>query len=818
MGWKTALIRPLTSPSENLRKLLWNQLLNGVAPRDFDFRAVVRSVATAFENSHVLVVIDQFEDVLGMEASSDIPNLTSMLIDLTLSAEPNVRFLISYRGDVESQIGPLWQKVSGSAGGLPRFYVGPLTLRSCELALAKNLQALGVTFGDESPSDSTVSHITADLASESLLNGYAGIYPPFLQMIIARVRTQAAPDATYNLKDYRQLGGARAFIAEFLFNQLKFLGGTEEAGKEMLIALVSSYGTKTQKTLKELSLETARTTEEAKTLLTMLIDLRMVRSIDGHFEIVHDFLAKTILSELVSSEEKEAKKFKQVLSSRAAAYGDTRAILTTNEHVHLYKYRTRIICTETEARLLLLSHLIGNGPINFWIQSLPKKTVLAWLESIRSLQDIPDITVNQRAKLIPNVYRALVKQGLDVTLPDVISAFPPYELRFELASYISGFATRNDVPLLLQIYRKRRSNQVAEACRRELLKLVTILDEDTLDKAAKAPTLWHLFGDIAFNIGKNLSLEQIRELANSRMHWKKLLSIYALGLKGDENDADWFQRQLIAPGVTGKYIFAFTKALTKLAYRLKKPEILSTLLMSKDPAVMWACLEEIDKPLGHVDFAYLLSLCEVSDAAIRATCRLAKKKNNAALKELLRRLATEQRLSRESEGELIFAICDTGGPREFKFLLNFLLNYEGELHVGVKPTLNAIASLATSKHMRLLESMINTGIFWEGSYVDEHEKDQIPVKTNENLYFIKWLLGVAYAKLADRAQLDTLRKMLTHPFWTVRNAAVERIVHFGQPSDISWLVEDTLTCSGDSEGLLRTLCRLDEKFFPLPSR
>lgn len=264
-----------------------------------------------------------------------------------------------------------------------------------------------------------------------------------------------------------------------------------------------------------------------------------------------------------------------------------------------------------------------------------------------------------------------------------------------------------------------------------------------------------------------------------------------------------------------KYIVASIKALTRLAYRLKKPEIISSFLMSENPVVISECLEEVDKSLKHVNFTYVLSLYDISGEAIYAARRLARKKDNRALKELLKRLTKDRDVLEAKETELILAICETGGPPEFRFLLELFLNYEGELHLGGMPILNSIASLATTKHMPLLESIVRTELFWLRSYDDEGKRDQISVRNYANLYFIKWLVGVTYARLADRTQLDTLRQMLTHPFWTVRNAAVERLGQCGKPSDISWLIEDTLACSSEPEGLLRALCRLDEKFYPL---
>ena len=47
MGWRMALIRPLTDPIENLSRSLWGQLMELMPPKEFDFPAVVHSAANA---------------------------------------------------------------------------------------------------------------------------------------------------------------------------------------------------------------------------------------------------------------------------------------------------------------------------------------------------------------------------------------------------------------------------------------------------------------------------------------------------------------------------------------------------------------------------------------------------------------------------------------------------------------------------------------------------------------------------------------------------------------------------------------------------
>ena len=191
----------------------------------------------------------------------------------------------------------------------------------------------------------------------------------------------------------------------------------------MLISLVSSYGTKNQKKIDEIVAETTHNRADVEKTLRSLIDLRIVRSINDHFEIVHDFLAKAVITDLVSTDEREAKKFKELLASRTAAYPKTKAILTRAEHIYIYRYRNKILCTEDEARLLLASYLGGNGPVHYWLKSYPKEKVATWA---RGLISDNDDEINR------NVYRFLIEQDEEINLEEIIELYSDYKLKSEL--------------------------------------------------------------------------------------------------------------------------------------------------------------------------------------------------------------------------------------------------------------------------------------------------------------------------------------------------------------------------------------------------
>ena len=310
MGWRAALVRPLTEPINTLKRHLWDQLLEGQPPAEFDLSSVINAALTADKDAPLLIVLDQFEDVLKTRDSSDIQKLTANLLAIYNSGDENLRILVSYRGDVEPQIGAIWQRISGSPAGLPRTYLGTLDIQNAGIVLNSTLAALGIAVQARGKRPPLVEAILADLEIESSLSGYDGIYPPFLQMILARIHEDKDHGGNYSSEKYYSSGRCKRIIADFLVNQLKYLGKKIEVGKAILIALVSTFGTKAQKTLKEIIEESLMAKAEVEDVLASLVDLRLVRVVNGVYEISHDFLAKIIMTELVSLEERQAKKFK----------------------------------------------------------------------------------------------------------------------------------------------------------------------------------------------------------------------------------------------------------------------------------------------------------------------------------------------------------------------------------------------------------------------------------------------------------------------------------------------------------------------------
>ncbi len=806
LGWCTAIVRPLTEPVRNIRRFLWDQLLEGDLPSEFDLSTVLSAASTAHKGRQILIIIDQFEDILAAKDPSDIEVLITNLLNIFNRAEQDLRVLICYRGDVEPQIGFIWQRISGSPQGLPRIYLGPLDKRTAKNVIQSTLSALGVSIKESRKNEpSLLDTLIADLETESLLSGHSGIYPPFIQMIIARIFDEKDKKGHYYSNQYYSSGHSRRIIADFLMNQLKYLGKNIDVGKGILISLVSSYGTKAQKTIGEISTESLIPHLDVENTLNLLTDLRLVRSVNGTYEIAHDFLARIISSELVSVEEREAKKFKDLLASRAAAYQATKAGLTVSEHLHIYKFRHKILCTDDEVRLLLASYLSGNGPVSYWARRYSKAQLKSWTRQLLSELGYEE---EQAA------YRFLIKLGDRPQLSVLAKAFSDYKEQHELSLYITEFATSDDIELLIELNRKK-AEQVAQASQSALVRLINPNDKDLLEKIAKSRSKNTIlaFEQIALRLSDQLSLSEIREGVQSRELWRRLLSIYALSNKGGTDDLLKL-RKILRDKAPQKIKAAITKTLVRLAMRHKNKKVFEESLQSTNQFTVEKTIEAIDAPSEIISIEKLFSLYESYPFLVsKAIYNLSTASDIPKIKKFLSKISLEP-----PARELVYALCRFGNDDVFSFLFNLFLSHKDEIRFWNPFALvNEISKLAKTSHLPLLLKVVSAKDFWSYYKEEDRPEHSMPIKHYGNAYFIKRLAGTAFGKVATRKEFDIIYKMLRHDYWIIRNAALEAIKKHGNEDDLKQLLKALSGKVSERAGLIEAICIIDEKVFPLKS-
>jgi Domain of unknown function (DUF4062) len=125
LGWRPVYTRPLSMPCTDVV----TQIESSVFVDGVHHAPILQTVAellSALGENHLLLIIDQFEDVLNAASPQNLEELVSGLSALRELSEPRLHILLSYRADLEGRLGTMWQRISGSPRGLGRVYIGGL--------------------------------------------------------------------------------------------------------------------------------------------------------------------------------------------------------------------------------------------------------------------------------------------------------------------------------------------------------------------------------------------------------------------------------------------------------------------------------------------------------------------------------------------------------------------------------------------------------------------------------------------------------------------------------------------------------------------
>lgn len=457
-SWRVIYTRPFGLPRTDIGQQIQATVFETRPTYHGSIVPLLGQVTGLLVDRNVLLIIDQFEDVLMSRDRREIETLIADLGKIRELLMPSLRVLVSYRADLEGRLGEFWQTISGSPQGLPRVYLGGISLHESWAGIEQIASGLSITLD---LNESERARLKEDLFGVSKAAGYDAVYPPYIQMFADHIwLSSGRAQKSYRFRDYLGSGSMAGVIGGYLTRQLRHAQDSQGHIQPVLISLVRSYGVKAQRTFDEIMDDTGLGEQDCEIAVEKLIDLRLVRHIGEFYEITHDFIAKVITSELVDSEEKEFKRFRELLTSKGAAYETTRSPLTAEELLMLYKHMERVIPSESEGRLLLISWLAQNGPALYWLMNIEPAKLLAWLRVEFDREDIG--SEEKLANII--VRRKLDQKPLQ---KDDYLAFRSYTLSSEMASLI--LSDRLQVPSEVLAYSLRHGREDLQHSAREVL-------------------------------------------------------------------------------------------------------------------------------------------------------------------------------------------------------------------------------------------------------------------------------------------------------------------------------------------------------------
>jgi len=772
------------------------------APPDEGITTIFDLIASAYGEQSVLVVIDQFEDIIPKLGTKTTQGLLNALALVHNSPRPNLRVVVCYRGDAEPKVGTYWQTVSGSASGLPRFYLGPLSHDGSRNALAEMVWT-SITATEPYELERFVRKAIDDIRAESLQSVGVEIYPPFLQMVAETVLKNTVSENTLlNVQLYESLGGAREIIGQYLANELKVLGPRSKECRLILVALASRQR-RLRKSVEEIVEETSVRPDVIDACLRDLTNLRLIRPIESNWEIVHDFLAKKVFEELIAPEDRDARLFRDVLVAKAAAYEKTGELLNFKEHLGVYSHRSRIPCNPQEVQLLFVSSLAGNGPVEFFLRAVPPEYPEAWAEQQISKEQSP---------MQENAYRFLIKRGKAFSLQTLADVFDDYKLQSELAALIRQLASHGDRDLLLKL-RRKKAELTREAAEELIEKTFGPQDGDLMARLLRSPQSRdiRLACRMLASVSSPNRLGEYRLGLSASSQDKRVASICGLGACGTRSDIKVLLIKSVAKQTRAREREACGHAVALWAQRNNRPALLRELLLSQ-AAVCSGALGALEGDRGGLSVRLLLEQHQRLPVEVaQAVRRTSKYDDLPVLKKFLKKARLDQ-----SVRDILVAFLSVGGARESEFALRLIAAKDYAVSFWNVPIIASALSQAVDISLKAwLLNLIDSDEFWRYVHEDERGETPLPVKLTENLYLFKRLVGVALAKLCDQSDWEVLKKLVFHQYWQIRMAAAQKIAAFGGLNELNELVQVAQQAAKEQpdQGVMEALRMLDSKLY-----
>ena len=380
-------IRPSTlrsSPLDEMKKRILIEVCGEEYPYDgMSLLQVIRNASARCRPQQVLIVFDQFEDILDSLAPDSSDELITTLLSVQIQKpDTDIRILISFREDFFIKIDSgILKAVTGSDRPLPYVGLERLSRTSAKDALLAGLERAGKKFETNAGKEPLLEIILDDLVKPS-----GRVFPPYLQIVADTLVNKSDPKnplITYEF--FYHLGGTDKIISNYLINQLSVFGPEQTDAEKILKLFVSSTGKKIVRNFSELQGLVKTEPESIRKLLKGMIDRRIIRELgNDDYEIIHDYLATIIDKQLITNhEEREIKYLQEQLQSYIIQFSKHGTPITSLPFLAaLYRFRKSIVIGEEHYPVLFITSIMGSKGLGwYWLKDLGKDKILRLVEA-----------------------------------------------------------------------------------------------------------------------------------------------------------------------------------------------------------------------------------------------------------------------------------------------------------------------------------------------------------------------------------------------------------------------------------------------------
>lgn len=177
MAWKYVWTRPFDNPQENIKRMVWSAFFEGDIDGGETLLDVMKQAAEKCKPHQLLIVMDQFEDVLNCNVQEIVDKFSLDLMAVaTGTIIPNLRILISFREDASVKLNSrLLKKITGSAQQFPSVELERLTREGARAALLSGLENVAVGLD---PRQEKGQRQLIEIILDDIQKGDDRLYPP----------------------------------------------------------------------------------------------------------------------------------------------------------------------------------------------------------------------------------------------------------------------------------------------------------------------------------------------------------------------------------------------------------------------------------------------------------------------------------------------------------------------------------------------------------------------------------------------------------------------------------------------------------------
>jgi hypothetical protein len=691
-------------------------------------------------------------------------------------SEPRLHILLSYRADLEGRLGTLWQRISGSPRGLARIYIGGLDSTGFLDQLKRVCDELQISIG---MSNDELARVLNDLRVASKNWTPTGLYPPYVQMLIDFMFSARGQGEPFRFQTYENSGRIFGIVRDYLSKQLRLAHDDTGDLRLLLVALVKSYGVKAQRSIQELATDTGLEIGRSEALLERLIDLRLARHISGLYEVSHDFLAKIITEELVDSEEREFKRFRELLTSRATAFTSTLSRLTLEEVLFLYKHKRRIIFNEAETALMIDTWVKDeNVPGLFWIKDFDRGIVQTRL----ALYETSDLDPEHRFRI------ARLKRlfGIPLSDRDFIALTKIWKGAQEAANLLSAIGDQIRTTIALLGLRSRQG-AIRSACGQILTRKLRAQEWNVIEalRGSQRKSYFRLFFELVVDPSIPLVTDKRTRALTEFSH----LQLIMRAPPGQEDTTLTALKSLRPRRVSvsfGATLLAIRKG--KLA-RAIKPVASSNRKRAQSIILATEAIQT------NAEFKVLLELyLTLNQAEIDTQKTPAIAEKAEGLARTIRHLTSAKRLDalrrmfvgielKPSARDIVLALLTNGDVDDVTAVLSKIGRFPHQMHYENHMELCLAAKEALLKSSKGIpaeyKSWVKSREFW--TYLTKGERNAaeggavLPLQNQSNRVLFIRLLAHAIVGLARSIEDESLNVLLRHSFRTISGAAAIRM-------------------------------------------